>query len=359
MIKRRATREVAVGNVLVGGEAPVSIQSMTNTFTADYKSTIDQINEIYRAGGELVRVAVPDEEALNALDVIVASSPIPVIADIHFKHELALKALDKNVAKLRINPGNFGGTERLLQVADKAGQKGVPLRIGVNAGSLERKIYKFRGEASPEALVESALKYIRVLEGVGFLDIIVSVKAADAAATFQAFQLLAQEVNYPFHIGVTEAGPLYRGMVKSAVGIGSLLMNGVGDTIRVSLTADPVEEIKAARLILQAAGIRYFGPDLVSCPTCGRCEIDVAGLAGEVEEIMEKMEKPFKIAVMGCVVNGPGEGREADLGVTGTSREGIIFKHGEIIRRVPRESLLKAFKEELTKLSGNSGGENN
>jgi len=359
LIKRRATREVAVGSVVVGGEAPVSIQSMTNTFTADYKATIAQINEIFRAGGELVRVAVPDEEALNVLDIIVGSSPMPVIADIHFKHDLALKALDKGVAKVRINPGNLGSTANLLQVADKAGKKGIPLRIGVNAGSLERKIYNLKGGASPEALVESALKYISILEGEGFTDIIVSVKAADATATFRAYQLLAQEVNYPFHVGVTEAGPLYRGTVKSAVGIGSLLMAGIGDTIRVSLTADPVEEIRAARLILQAAGVRFFGPDLVSCPTCGRCEIDVAGLAAEVEEIMKEMEKPWKIAVMGCVVNGPGEGREADLGVTGTSREGIIFKYGEIIRRVPREILLEAFKEELTRLSGKSGGESN
>ncbi len=356
MNRRRATREIDVGGIKVGGGSPVSVQTMTKTLTTDTAATVAQIKEIHRAGGELVRVALPDDKAVEALAHITAASPIPVIGDVHFNPRLALKALDQGIAKLRVNPGNMGGKERLLQVATRAQEKGIPLRLGVNAGSLEKNVRRRYGAVVPEAMVESALHYSRILEREGFDEIIISLKASDVRITFEAYSLLAREVDYPFHIGITEAGPLYRGTVKSAVGIGSLLLAGLGDTVRVSLTADPVEEIKAARLILQSAGVRRFGPELISCPTCGRCEIDVKGLVNEVEEILAGEEKPLKIAVMGCVVNGPGEAREADLGVTGTPREGVIFKQGEIIRRVSRESLQEAFREEIKKICENGGG---
>lgn len=346
-----------MGSITIGGDAPVSVQSMTNTRTDDVSATLSQIKEIHCAGGELVRVAVPDEKALNVLGDITAASPVPVIADIHFKHELAMAAMDKGVDKLRINPGNIGGTEKLLKIARKAMDRKIPLRIGVNAGSIEKKVRKKHGGATPEALVESALNYIQVLDKLGFHDIIISLKASGVVTTYRAYRLMAEKVDYPFHIGITEAGPLYRGTIKSAVGIGSLLLEGLGDTVRVSLTGDPVNEIKAARLILQSAGVRQFGPELVSCPTCGRCDIDVTGLVEEVEELMGETDKPLKIAVMGCAVNGPGEAREADIGIAGSSRAGIIFRHGEIIQRVAREELMTSFKKELNLLTGNSGGE--
>lgn len=348
--KRRSTGTVNIGGVDVGGESPISIQSMTNTRTDDIPSTIRQIKEIHRAGGELVRVAVPDEEAVQALAEITAASPIPVIADIHYRYELALDAMDQGIAKLRINPGNIGGASRLMKIVSRAREKNIPLRIGVNAGSIEKEIRKKYGSATPEALVESALNYVRVLEQAAFSDIIISLKASDVPTTYRAYRLMAGKVDYPFHIGITEAGPRYRGTVKSAVGIGALLLEGIGDTVRVSLTSDPVREIVAAQLILQAAGRRRFGAELVSCPTCARTDIDVIKLAAEVENTIENIDKPIKVAVMGCVVNGPGEARDADLGVTGNARKGIIFRHGRIIRRVPREQLLEAFREELQNL---------
>ena len=356
MLERNKTRQIRVGNVVMGGDSPITIQTMTNTNTADTLATIEQIEDIYKAGGELVRVAVPDEDAVKGLREITKASPVPVIADIHFHHELALKAIDQGVAKVRINPGNLGGKEKLLQVAEKAGENGVALRIGVNAASLEKDILQGYQGDSPSALVKSAVRHVHYLEKFGFYNMVISLKASDAPATFQAYSLLAREVDYPLHIGVTEAGPYYRGTVKSAVGIGSLLMAGLGDTVRVSLTASPVEEVKTARLILQAAGARIFGPELISCPTCGRCEIDVPNLAAEVEDLIASKEHPWKIAVMGCVVNGPGEARNSHLGVTGTPRQGIIFKYGEIIRRVPRESLLEALQEELSNLESAESG---
>ncbi len=346
--QRRVTRPVNVGGVLIGGGAPVSVQSMTNTLTKDTRATIRQIQAIHRAGGELVRVAVNDEEAVEALPEIITNSPLPVIADIHFSPRLAVAAIEKGVAKIRINPGNIGGPAELKKIAAAASSRSIPIRTGVNAGSLHREVRKKYGQATPEAIVESALMYVQALEEIGFTDIIISLKASDVLTTFQACTMLAGEVDYPFHIGITEAGPLYRGTVKSAVGIGALLLHGLGDTIRVSLSADPVAEIKAARLILQGAGVRSFGPDLVSCPTCGRCRVDVIGLASAVEKIMDDMDisAPIKIAVMGCEVNGPGEAKDAHLGLAGAGKKGIIFRRGKIVRRV-EDDLLKAFSEEL------------
>lgn len=350
MIKRRQTKRVTVGNITIGGDAPVSIQSMTNTFTGDTVATLRQIREIHDSGGDLVRVAVPDEEAVNALALITSQSPLPVIADIHFRHDLALRALDTGVSKLRINPGNIGGIENLLKIAKKAKELNIPLRVGVNSGSLSGEIRKRFGDAGPEALAESAIEFIRALEKIDFKGIVISLKASNVVTTVQAYRLAAQKVPYPFHIGITEAGPLLRGTVKSAVGIGALLWEGLGDTIRVSLTADPVKEIEVAGYILQSLGLRFAGPDLVSCPTCGRSEFNVIEAAEEVEKMLKGVKKPLKIAVMGCVVNGPGEAREADLGITGTPRLGFIFKHGEIIRKVHPDELLSAFRQELAQL---------
>ncbi|NLZ28035.1 MAG: flavodoxin-dependent (E)-4-hydroxy-3-methylbut-2-enyl-diphosphate synthase [Firmicutes bacterium] len=359
--ERRSARTVNVGGVNIGGDAPISVQSMTNTRTDDVSSTVRQIREIHHAGGELVRVAVPDRKAISALSGITAASPVPVIADVHYQHELAMDALEQGIAKLRINPGNIGGIDRLMRIVSRARENNVPLRIGVNAASLEKEIREKYGGATPEALVESALNHVRALERVSFFDVVISLKASDVPTTYRAYRFMAGKVNYPFHLGITEAGPPRRGTIKSAVGIGALLMAGIGDTVRVSLTSDPVEEINAARLILQFAGRRQFGVELVSCPTCGRSEIDVIKLVGEVENIIVGVEKPIKVAVMGCVVNGPGEARDADLGVSGSARKGIIFRHGRIIRRVPRELLIEAFREELQKLcaeTGNGGEKN-
>ncbi|NLI70827.1 MAG: flavodoxin-dependent (E)-4-hydroxy-3-methylbut-2-enyl-diphosphate synthase [Firmicutes bacterium] len=359
--ERRSARTVNVGGVVIGGDAPISVQSMTNTRTDDVSSTLRQIREIHNAGGELVRVAVPDRGAVSALTRITADSPIPVVADVHYRYELALDALEQNIAKLRINPGNIGGIDRLMQIVARARENSIPLRIGVNAASLEKGIREKYGGATPEALVESALNHIRVLERMDYFDVVISLKASDVPTTYRAYRFMAGKVDYPFHLGITEAGPPQRGTIKSAVGIGALLMEGIGDTVRVSLTSDPVEEINAARLILQFAGRRRFGAELVACPTCGRCEIDVIKLAAEVENIIENVEKPIKVAVMGCIVNGPGEARDADLGVSGSARKGVIFRHGQIIRRVPGEQLIEAFREELQKLCAETGigGEKN
>ena len=347
MFTRKETRKVQVGNLTIGGGAPVVIQSMTNTQTAKIKDTLAQIKALKEAGCELVRVAVPDEQAASALPEIVAQSPLPIVADIHFNYRLALAALDAGVAKLRINPGNIGGQDRLTQVVEKAGEKNVALRIGVNAGSLEKRLLEKYGEVTAEALVESALDHIRMVEACGFNQIVVSLKASSVPLMVAAHRLLAETVNYPQHLGVTEAGSFFSGTVHSAVGIGALLLDGLGDTIRVSLTASPLEEVRVAKEILTATGVRRFGPRVISCPTCGRTQIYLSAIAQEIEECVKGIDKPLTLAVMGCGVNGPGEAREADLGIAGGKKEGLIFCRGKIIKKVPQDKLVDEFMEVL------------
>ena len=333
------TKQIKVGNVLVGGGAPVSIQSMTNTRTDDVEATLRQIRELAAAGCEIIRVAVPDMAAAKAVGKIKEQCPLPLVVDIHFDYKLALEAIAAGADKVRINPGNIGSEDRVKAVADACRQKNIPIRIGVNGGSLEKPLLAKYGGVCPEAMVESAFGHIRLLNKFDFDDICVSLKSSSVPMTMKAYQIMSQESNYPLHIGVTEAGTVRMGTLKSAVGIGGLLALGIGDTMRVSLSADPVEEVYAARDILKAAGIRKEGAELVSCPTCGRTRIDLISLAGEVEERLKTVDKPITVAVMGCVVNGPGEA-SADCGIAGGVGEGLLFKKGQIIKKVPQDQLV-------------------
>ena len=334
------TRQINVGGVLIGGGAPVTIQSMTNTPTQDVAATLRQIRELAAAGCEIVRVAVPDMEAAWAVGKIKESSPIPVVVDIHFDYKLALEAIAAGADKVRINPGNIGGEDKVKAVADACRQRGIPIRIGVNGGSLEKPILARYGKICPEAMVDSAFGHIRLLEKFDFRDICVSLKSSNVQTAMQAYQLMHCRSDYPLHIGVTEAGTVRMGTLKSAVGIGGLLALGIGDTMRVSLSADPVEEVYAAREILKAAGVRREGPELVSCPTCGRTKIDLIALANEVEERLKTVDKPITVAVMGCAVNGPGEAAAADCGIAGGVGEGLLFQNGEIVKKVPQDRLV-------------------
>ena len=334
------TKQIKVGNVLVGGGAPVSIQSMTNTRTDDVEATLRQIRELAAAGCEIIRVAVPDMAAAKAVGKIKEQCPLPLVVDIHFDYKLALEAIAAGADKVRINPGNIGSEDRVKAVADACRQTNIPIRIGVNGGSLEKPLLAKYGGVCPEAMVESAFGHIRLLNKFDFDDICVSLKSSSVPMTMKAYQIMSQESNYPLHIGVTEAGTVRMGTLKSAVGIGGLLALGIGDTMRVSLSADPVEEVYAARDILKAAGIRKEGAELVSCPTCGRTRIDLISLAGEVEERLKTVDKPITVAVMGCVVNGPGEASAADCGIAGGVGEGLLFKKGQIIKKVPQDQLV-------------------
>ena len=334
------TRQIMVGSVPVGGGAPVTIQSMCNTPTADVEATLRQIRALAAAGCEIVRVAVPDLEAARAVGKIKEQCPIPLVVDIHFDYKLALECVAAGCDKVRINPGNIGGEDRVRQVADACRQKGIPIRIGVNGGSLEKPILAKYGGVCPEAMVESAFGHIRLLEKFDFTDICVSLKSSSVPMTMRAYQLMHEQSDYPLHIGVTEAGTVRMGTLKSAVGIGGLLALGIGDTMRVSLSADPVEEVYAARDILKAAGVRREGPELVSCPTCGRTRIDLIALANQVEERLKTVDKPITVAVMGCAVNGPGEASAADCGVAGGIGEGLLFRKGEIVKKVPQDQLV-------------------
>ena len=334
------TKQILVGGVPVGGGAPISIQSMTNTRTDDVEATLAQIRALAAAGCDIVRVAVPDMAAARAVGKVKEECPLPLVVDIHFDYKLALEAVAAGADKVRINPGNIGGEDRVKAVADACRQRGVPIRIGVNGGSLEKPILAKYGGVTPEAMVESAFGHIRLLEKFDFTDICVSLKSSSVPVTMKAYQLMSQESNYPLHIGVTEAGTVRMGTLKSAVGIGGLLALGIGDTMRVSLSADPVEEVYAARDILKAAGIRKEGAELVSCPTCGRTRIDLISLANEVEERLKAVDKPITVAVMGCVVNGPGEASAADCGIAGGVGEGLLFKKGQIIKKVPQDRLV-------------------
>ncbi len=347
MIKRRETRAVHVGPVQVGGGAPITVQSMTNTDTADIAATVAQITALTEAGCEIVRVAAVDMAAAEALGEIKSSIDIPLIADIHFDYRLALKAAQMGVDGLRLNPGNIGDTERIRQVVEAAGLRNIPIRIGVNGGSLEKDILAKYGHPCGEALVESAMRHIRILEGFDFRDIKVSLKASSVPLTLEAYRLLAQEVDYPFHIGITEAGTLLTGAVKSGVGLGILLSEGLGDTLRVSLTGDPVDEIKVGFEILKALGLRERGVSVVSCPTCGRLRFGAVDIAVELERRLAHITVPLTVAVMGCVVNGPGEAVEADVGIAGGDGCGFLYIKGKQIRKVKEEEMLEVVVKEV------------
>ena len=334
------SKQIQVGSVAVGGGAPVSIQSMCNTPTQDVAATVSQILRLEKAGCEIIRVAVPDQDAARAVGEIKRRIHIPLVCDIHFDYKLALLCAEQGADKIRINPGNIGSKDRVRAVADACRERGIPIRIGVNGGSLEKDLLAKYGGVCPEAMVESAFGHIRLLNKFDFDDICVSLKSSSVPMTMKAYQIMSQESNYPLHIGVTEAGTVRMGTLKSAVGIGGLLALGIGDTMRVSLSADPVEEVYAARDILKAAGIRKEGAELVSCPTCGRTRIDLISLAGEVEERLKIVDKPITVAVMGCVVNGPGEASAADCGIAGGVGEGLLFKKGQIIKKVPQDQLV-------------------
>ena len=344
------TRQVHVGPVAIGGGAPVSIQSMCNTPTENVDATVAQILRLEQAGCDIVRVAVPTREAAMAIPAIKSRIHIPLVADIHFDYKLALLCINGGVDKIRINPGNIGSPDRVRAVADGCRERGIPIRVGVNGGSLEKDILRKYGGVTAEALAESALGHVRLLEDCGFRDVCISVKCSHVPVNMAAYRLLHERTDYPLHLGVTEAGTPDMGVLKSAIGIGGLLCQGIGDTLRVSLTADPVEEVVAAKRILQAIGLRRSGPDLIACPTCGRTRYDMLSIAREVERRLEGCTKPITVAVMGCVVNGPGEASAADVGIAGGDGEGLLFAKGKILRKLPQDKLVDALMEEIDKL---------
>jgi (E)-4-hydroxy-3-methylbut-2-enyl-diphosphate synthase len=346
----RKSRQITLGGVKIGGGAPISVQSMTNTSTRDAKATVSQIKRLEEAGCEIVRVGVPDEAAAHTIAEIKRQIAIPLIADIHFDYRLALIALEQGADGLRINPGNIGARWKVEEVVKSARERGAPIRIGVNAGSLDRELLQKYGGPTAQAMADSALSHLRILEELGFYETKVSLKASNVPLTVEAHRLLADKVDYPFHIGISEAGTKWAGTIKSAVGIGILLYYGIGDTVRVSLTDDPVEEVKAGYEILKSLRLREAGPELISCPTCSRCEIDLISIAEDVERELRTMKKNIRVAVMGCVVNGPGEAREADIGLAGGKGVGLIFRKGEIVRKVKESELREALLEEARKL---------
>ena len=346
MFERKKTRQIHIGSVAIGGGAPISVQSMTNTKTTDTEATVQQIKALTAAGCDIVRLAVPDMAAAENLGNIIKEVKVPLVADIHFDYKLALEAIRQGISGLRLNPGNIGGEEKVKAVVQEAKAHGIPIRIGVNAGSLDKKILEKHGGVTAEGLVESALQHVRILEQQGFYDMKISLKAHDVPMTLAAYRLMSEKVDYPLHLGITEAGTPNTGIIKSAVGIGSLLAEGIGDTFRISLTGDPVVEVKVANEILKALGLKEYGPTLVACPTCGRTSIDLPAIAAQVEKKLEGITEPIEVAVMGCVVNGPGEARGADVGIAGGKGEGLVFRKGEIVRKVPESELVtELFKE--------------
>ncbi len=352
----RSTRPIAVGNVAVGGGAPVSVQSMCSTDTRDVEATLGQIRRLAEAGCEIVRCAVPDADAAAALGPIRAGSSLPLIADIHFDYRLALAALEAGVDGLRLNPGNIGERWKVEEVVRACAERRVPIRIGVNAGSLEKELLARHGHPTAEAMVESALGHIRILEDLDYRQIKVSLKASNIRRTVEAYRQLAREVDYPLHIGITEAGTTWSGTVKSAIGLGVLLYEGIGDTLRVSLTGDPVEEVRVGWEILKSLELRERGPVFISCPTCGRCQINLIEVAEEVERRLHDLPQKITVAVMGCVVNGPGEAREADVGIAGGKGQGLLFRHGEVVRKVPEGELADALVEAARQLAAERAG---
>jgi (E)-4-hydroxy-3-methylbut-2-enyl-diphosphate synthase len=348
---RKKTRKIFVGNVPVGGGSPVSVQSMTKTNTNNIRSTVRQINTLASNGCEIVRVAVPDVQAARVLGKIRKSVSIPVVADIHFDWRLAVESVQQGIDGLRINPGNIGAQWKVAEVISACRDKNIPVRIGVNAGSLSKKLLAKYKHPTPEALLESAAEHIGILEKLRFREIKVSLKASNVPTTVEAYRLFSKKFRYPLHLGISEAGPLFTGTIKSSVGLGILLAEGIGDTIRVSLTADPLQEVRVAYEILKSLGLREKGVNVISCPTCGRCEINIKGIASRVEEGLKNIEQPLTVAVMGCVVNGPGEAREADIGIAGGRKKGILFKKGRLVRKVNEKSLLKELLSEIAQMN--------
>lgn len=344
---RDNTKVVKIGNKVIGGGNPVLIQSMTNTKTEDVEATVAQIKELEQAGCDIIRCAVPTMEAAEAIAVIKKQINIPLVADIHFDYRLAIAAIENGADKIRINPGNIGDNDKVLAVVNKAKEAGIPIRIGVNSGSLEKKYLEKYGKVTAEGIVESALEKVKLIEKMEYDNLVISIKSSDVLMCAKAHELLAKETDYPLHVGITESGTEYSGNIKSAVGLGIILNQGIGDTIRVSLTGDPVNEIRSAKHILKTLGLRKEGIELVSCPTCGRTKIDLIGLAKQVEELICRYDLDIKVAVMGCVVNGPGEAKEADIGIAGGIGEGLLIKKGEIVKKVPESELLSVLKEEL------------
>lgn len=347
---RESTRTVRIGDRIIGGGHPVLIQSMCNTHTEDVDATVAQILELEAAGCDIIRVAVPTKEAAAAVKQIKQHIHIPLVADIHFDYRLAIAAIESGADKIRINPGNIGSTDRVRTVVDAAREHGIPIRVGVNSGSLEKDILERYGRVTAQGLVESALDNVRLIEDIGYDNLVISIKSSDVLMCIRAHELISEQTDHPLHVGITEAGTVRVGTIKSSVGLGVILYEGIGDTIRVSLTGAPVEEIVAAKHILKTLGLRFGGVDVVSCPTCGRTQIDLIGLADRVTAMVSGYDKDIKVAVMGCVVNGPGEAREADIGIAGGKGEGLLIKKGQIIRKVPEDQLLDALKEELDRL---------
>lgn len=346
-MKKNITKEVHIGNRVIGGENPILIQSMTNTKTEDVASTVAQIRKLTKAGCDIIRCAVPTMDAAKALHEIKKEIEIPLVADIHFDYRLAIAAIENGADKIRINPGNIGSEDRVRAVVNAAKERNIPIRVGVNSGSLEKNLVEKYGGVTAEGIVESACDKVRLIEDMGYDNLVVSIKSSDVMMCVKAHELIADKINHPLHVGITEAGTIISGNIKSSIGLGLILSQGIGDTIRVSLTGDPVEEIKSAKLILRTLGLRKGGIEVVSCPTCGRTQIDLIGLANQVETMVAEFPLDIKVAVMGCVVNGPGEAKEADLGIAGGIGEGLIIKKGEVYKKVPEAELLDALRYEL------------
>jgi len=349
-LQRKLTKKIKVGDLFIGGDAPISVQSMTNTDTRDIKATVDQIKRLEEVGCDIIRVAIPDSEAANALGEIKKAINIPLVADIHFDYRLALDCMKNGVDKIRLNPGNIGGQDHVKIVADMAKERQIPIRIGVNSGSVEKSILDKFGGVTPEGMVESALAHAFMLENANFDDIAISIKASSVPMTIAAYRLLSQKTSYPIHIGVTEAGTIYKGTIKSSIGIGCLLAEGIGDTLRVSLTGDPVQEVRVGKQILKSLGIITNGIEVVSCPTCGRTRIDLIGIANMLEPILDKLDKNIKVAIMGCAVNGPGEAKDADIGIAGGINEALLFKKGKIIRKIPEDKIVEELIKEINQM---------
>ncbi|OPX46215.1 4-hydroxy-3-methylbut-2-en-1-yl diphosphate synthase [Ruminiclostridium hungatei] len=349
-IERKQTKKIKVGDIFLGGDSPISVQSMTNTDTRDVKATVEQIKRLEEEGCRIIRVAVPDIQSAEAISEIKKGIKIPLVADIHFDYRLALECMKNGADKIRLNPGNIGGQDRIRLVARMAKERQIPIRIGVNSGSVEKSIIEKYGGVTPQGMVESALNHAALLEAADFGDIAVSIKASSVPMTIAAYRLLSKETSYPLHVGVTEAGTIYKGTIKSSVGIGCLLAEGIGDTIRVSLTGDPVEEVRAGKQILKSLGLLREGVEVVSCPTCGRTRVDLIGIVNEIEPVLDKLDKDIKVAIMGCAVNGPGEAKDADIGIAGGVNEVLLFKKGQIIKKIPQEKAVQELIEEIGKL---------
>lgn len=346
-MERKITKEIKIGDRVIGGGHPILIQSMTNTKTEDVEATVAQIRQLAKAGCDIIRCAVPTMEAAEALREIKKQVEIPVVADIHFDYRLAIAAMENGADKIRINPGNIGSMERIKAVVDVAKERNIPIRVGVNSGSLEKELVEKYHGVTAEGIVESALDKVHIIENLGYDNLVISIKSSDVLMCVKAHELISTQTNYPLHVGITESGTLMSGNIKSSIGLGLILHQGIGDTIRVSLTGDPLEEIKSAKLILRTLGLRQGGIEVVSCPTCGRTQIDLIGLANRVENLVAEYPLDIKVAVMGCVVNGPGEAKEADLGIAGGIGEGLLIKHGEVVKKMPEDELLMALKYEL------------